>query len=310
MRPPAVQTGKHINYTVRVLGKKAVFVGCARDCAKPLPNVLLNIDRLARLFKDAAFVFVENDSKDQTRQLLEEWGKSRTGFHLVCMDDLQFCPNRTVRLAIARNMYLEIIRSSGLAEFDYLFVMDMDNVNEREIRIEAVVRSLEFLESQPTHAGAFANQSGAYFDMWALRHPTMCPNDVWEEVLAYAIRHSCPDDEAFEKTFRRRILSIPAESEPVEVSSAFGGFGIYKLSYALGSRYVGQETKLIDNPPDQFRIPMQICEHVRFNEAITTRGGRLFILPWLLNWEGWNVGDGAQWFIPSYFRDLIINETP
>jgi hypothetical protein len=293
-----------------VLRKKAVFAGCARDCAGPLPNVLRNIERLSDLFEDAAFVIIENDSKDQTKPILEEWGRSKTNFKLVCMDDLQFCSLRTVRLAIARNMYLETIRNSGLGEFDYLFVMDMDNVNERELSAESVVKSVEFLESLPSHAGVFANQSGAYFDMWALRHSALCPKDVWEEVLEYSLTHSCSDDEAFDKTFKRRIFSLPAESQPVEVSSAFGGIGIYKLSYALGSRYAGHETKLIESPPDRFSIPMQICEHVPFNEGIARQGGKLFILPWLLNWNGWDAGDGAQWFIPSFFRELIIDELP
>jgi glycosyltransferase involved in cell wall biosynthesis len=289
---------------------KAVFAGCARDCAKPLPNVLSNIERLSGLFEDSAFVFVENDSNDQTRQILEEWGKSRASFSLVRMDDLQFCAVRTVRLAIARNTYLEIIRSSTLREFDYLFVMDMDDVNERELAVESIAKSLEFLDSQPSHAAVFANQPGTYFDMWALRHAAMCPKDVWEEVLEYAITHSCSDDEAFDKTFRRRVFSLAPEAPPMEVSSAFGGIGIYKLSYALRSRYAGQEVKLINNPPDLLRIPMQICEHVRFNEGIATQGGRMFILPWLLNWAGWDAGDGAQWFIPSFYRELLINDAP
>ena len=270
----------------------------------------MNIERLSDLFADAAFVFVENDSKDQTRRVLEEWGKPKANFNLVRMDDLQFCAQRTVRLAIARNMYLEMIRNSRLREFDYLFVMDLDNVNERELSVDSIAKALDFLESQPAHAGVFANQSGAYFDMWALRHPTLCPKDPWEEVLDYAMTHSCSDDEAFERTFRQRVFSLAAESPPVEVASAFGGIGIYKLGYALGSRYAGWEIKRVENPPEQFRIPMQICEHVHFNKGIAAQGGRLFILPWLLNWNGWDSGDSAQRFIPSFFRALIIDEVP
>jgi hypothetical protein len=268
------------------------------------------MERLSDLFEEAAFVLVENDSTDETRQILEDWGRTKATFSLVRMDDLQFCALRTVRLAIARNMYLEVIRRSAIREFDYLFVMDMDNVNERELNVASIVKALEFLESQASHAGVFANQSGAYFDMWALRHPTLCPRDLWEEVLEYAMIHSCSDEEAFARTFKPRIFSLSAESAPVEVASAFGGFGIYKLRYALGSRYVGRETKVVENPPDQFRIPMQICEHVPFNIGIGRQGGRLFILPWLLNWDGWHVGEDAAWFIPSFYRELLIDELP
>jgi glycosyltransferase involved in cell wall biosynthesis len=290
--------------------KKAVFAGCARNCAEPLPKVLRNVERLSGLFEEAAFVLVENDSTDQTRHILEEWGRARANFKLVRMDDLQFCALRTVRLAIARNTYLEVIRNSTIREFDYLFVMDMDDVNERELSVESVVKALAFLESQPSHAGVFANQSGAYFDMWALRHSMLCPRDVWEEVLEYAMVHSCSDEEAFARTFKPRIFSLSPGSEPVEVASAFGGFGIYKLHYALGSRYVGRETKIVKNPPEEFRVPMQICEHVPFNMGIEQQGGRLFVLPWLLNWDGWDAGADATWFIPSFYRELLIDELP
>jgi len=286
-------------------GKKAVFAGCARDCAEPLGAVLGNVHRLSGLFDEAAFVFVENDSKDETRRLLQDWGKPRANFSLVRMDGLELLTIRTVRLAIARNMYLELIRNSRLREFDYLVVMDMDGVNERELDLDAVRKCLEFLDADARHAGMFANQSGIYFDMWALRHATRCPRDVWEEVLEHAIAHSCPDQEAFNKTFATRHFSLAVDSAPEEVSSAFGGLGIYRLPYALASAYVGRETKTIKSPPDQFHIAMQVCEHVAFNQGITKQGGRLFIAPWLVNWDTQN---DAPWFVPSFFRELIIQE--
>jgi hypothetical protein len=286
-------------------GKKAIFAGCARDCAEPLPAVLRNIDTLSRLFDEAAFLIAENDSKDATKQLLQDWGKTRSGFRLVCMDGLGLLPFRTVRLALARNTYLEIIRSSRLSDFDYLFVMDMDGVNERELDPHAVERCLEFLEADARHAGMMANQSGIYYDLWGLRHATRCPRDVWEEVLEYAIVHSCADEEAFKKAYSPRIFSLPADAAPLEVSSAFGGLAIYKLPYALASAYAGKQTKTIKSPPDQFHVSMQVCEHVAFNERITKQGGRLFIAPWLVNWDTQN---DEVWFAPSFFRELIIQE--
>jgi hypothetical protein len=286
-------------------GKKAIFAGCARDCAEPLGAVLRNVERLSGLFDEAAYVFVENDSRDETRQRLQDWGKSRAEFALVRMDGLAVLPIRTVRLALARNMYLEVIRNSRLRDFDYLFVMDMDGVNERELELDIVRKCLDFLEADARNAGVFANQSGVYFDMWALRHATRCPRDVWEEVLEYAIVHSCPDEEAFARAFAIRHFSLARNAPPEEVSSAFGGLGIYRLAYALPSAYVGHETKTIKSPPDQFHIAMQVCEHVAFNQDIVRRGGRLFIAPWLVNWDTEN---DAPWVVPSFFRELIIRE--
>jgi hypothetical protein len=286
-------------------GKRAVIAGCARDCAEPLGAVLRNVERFSGLFEEAAVLIVENDSKDATKQILQDWGKSRPGFRLLCMDGLELLPFRTVRLAIGRNTYLEVIRNSRLRDFDYLFVMDMDGVNEREIDLEAVRRCLEFLEADPTHAGMFANQSGIYYDLWALRHPSRCPRDVWGEVLEYAIVHSCSDNEAFDKAYASRIFSLAAEAPALEVVSAFGGLAIYKLAHGLASAYAGREVKTIKSPPDQFHVAMQVCEHVAFNERITRQAGRLFVAPWLINWDTKN---DEPWFAPSFFRELIIQE--
>ena len=53
--------------------KKAIFVGAMRDCAPYLPQVLSNIDRLSRCFLEVAYVFVENDSIDHTKKIINTW---------------------------------------------------------------------------------------------------------------------------------------------------------------------------------------------------------------------------------------------
>ena len=41
---------------------KAVFAVCVRNVERQLSFVLANIERIATIYDDAAFVFVENDS--------------------------------------------------------------------------------------------------------------------------------------------------------------------------------------------------------------------------------------------------------
>ena len=63
---------------------------------------------------------------------------------------------------------------------------------------------------------------------------------------------------------------MPRETQPVEVRSAFGGLGLYRMSHAMRSRYVGLDAQ-----------GREVSEHVAFNEAIARDGGRLFIFPGL-----------------------------
>jgi hypothetical protein len=284
--------------------RSAVFAGCVRDCERHLPGVLANLEALSGLFARSAFVLVENDSKDRTRSVLQHWGRGREGIYLATLEGLDAqLPPRTVRLAAARNHYLDVIRRSELRTFDYLFVMDLDNVCEDPIDVAAVARAMAFLEEDASRAGVFANQHGPYYDLWALRHPDLCPGDIWFDILHYAERHGVSDDEAYEQVFRPRVFSLPATAAPVKVESCFGGLGIYKMQAMLGAVYCGEATASIRQrfgPPRS--ITIQACEHVEFNRRIGANGRRLFILPYLINGTTRTMD-----YPPSDCRTIIIN---
>ena len=290
-----------------VTRKRAVFAGCARNCAHFLPAVLDNFDRCAGLFADSAVVIVENDSEDATRAMLEQWARTFPNFHAVLLPEMSSrISARTVRLAEARNHYIERIRRSALADFDYLFAFDCDEVNVTAIDPAKVAQAIEFLESRPEHAAVFANQTGCYYDLWTLRHPQLCPDDIFEQQLAYVLEQGMTDEEAYELTFKKRHLVLPANGAPIEVASAFGGLGIYKIAYAKNARYVGQKHRTIRlRTGATIDLRIEVCEHVAFNSDIAAQGGRLFILPWLINAHFERDDDLVQRGVSTYRRFVI-----
>ena len=288
-----------------MLHKNAVFVGCARDCALYLPQVLANVARMASLFAESVFVFVENDSRDATKEQLTRWCGDRPNARLISLDGLATSqPSKTIRLAILRNQCLSQIRSE-FSTFDYLFAVDCDDVNVQNIDLGAVRRAIDFLEQDVSHAGVFANSQPHYRDMWALRHPTRCPGDIWEEVCDYAFSHGVSDKEAFAQTFARRIFSLGLDSPPLEVDSAFGGLGIYKVPSVIKSKreYVGSRLKLLPGPQGPAEFGWQCCEHVAFHAGLSERGERLFILPFLVNV---NYGPRSFGSNPSFWRSCLF----
>lgn len=285
--------------------EKLIFAGCARNCAQWLPAVLSNIDRLSISFADTAVVIVENDSIDGTPELLRKWGRNRRNFHLLQLDGLGAEPARTVRLEIARNAYIAAISGRDhLTKFDYLCVVDFDDVNARPIDPIGVAEGISRLRSGEA-AGVFANQLGAYYDLWALRHKTFAPGDVWEEVLDYALSRKVSDEVAFAKTLGCRSFVIPPTAPPVEVESAFGGFGIYKLSYVIRNPnpYLGSRVKLLPGgSPGQIQIARwQQCEHVHFNAGIGHLGGKLLIIPTMINLDATGVSFPANGYRSMLF---------
>jgi hypothetical protein len=256
---------------IRNNNRSAVIVGCARDCEAFLPAVLQNVTTIANLYSQAAFVLVENDSTDNTREILQKWLSNRGCSRLISLNKLAAQePSRTARLAIARNSYMEmVLQSRNLARFDHLVVLDFDDANTTVVAEESFMAAIKFLDSAGQNAAVFANQL-PYYDIWALRHDVLCPEDCWAKIEnrpAYLPRHR-----AVERYVKRRQLNIPPNNPPVAVRSAFGGLGIYKLNFVRAARYVG----LL---PDG----SEICEHVAFNEAIVRAGGALHIFPALLN---------------------------
>ena len=250
--------------------RRAVIVGCARDCEPFLPAVLQNVTMIATLYSEAAFVFVENDSTDNTRDILQDWLSKHANSFLVSPNELPaHVAKRTARLAIARNTYMDALHSHHLAQFDHLVVLDFDNVNTNIISKDPLLAAIRFLDSSSENAAVFANQL-PYYDIWTLRHDVWCPGDCWAEVEnrpAYLPRHR-----AVERYFTSRQLTIPSNTPPIAVRSAFGGLGIYKLDFVRTARYVGLR-------PDG----SEVCEHVPFNEAAVRAGGALYIFPELLN---------------------------
>jgi hypothetical protein len=281
----------------QVLGKKAVFVGCARDVAAVVPRVLSNISRMSELFTESAFIFVENDSRDATKHEIELWCRNKTNARLISLDGLSdTCPIRTIRLASVRNHYLSLIRSE-FSTYDFLFVVDCDEVNGRTIDLAAVRRAIQFLEQDSSHAGVFANRDGIYYDLWALRHPELCPGDIWEEVCDYALTHHVTDEEAYKQTLAKRIFTIPPNIPPIEVDSAFGGLGIYKVSSTCRNErnYLGHKTKLIPVSGKIVEVGWQCCEHVSFNSGFREHGEKLFILPDFLIAQYYDTFPASAW---------------
>ncbi len=244
----------------------AVFVGTARDCARWLPDVLGNLARLARLYERTAFIFTVSDTTDSTAALLRDWMVNRRGRVIDLGDLATRLRLRTERIAHARNAGLDAVRGSPWAGYRHLVVADLDDVLAAPLDVESCARAAGWIEASPDRAAVFASAAPRYYDIWALRHPTWSPHDCWHRIWE---RHAAESFEAakFREVFARQI-ALPRQMRPIEVSSAFGGLALYRMSYALNSTYAGLDAQ-----------GREVSEHVAFNEAIGRAGGRLHVFP-------------------------------
>jgi hypothetical protein len=248
-------------------GRRAVFLGAARDCAAHLPNVLQNLDRFAAGYAETSFLFLVSDCTDDTAAILQRWlADGRRGQVLDLGILASRLARRTERLAHVRNAGLDAIRRLGWLDHDHLVIADLDDVLGAPVAADGFIQAARWLDAEPSRAGVFANALPRYYDVWALRHDRWCPHDVWHSIWGR------PEGVSFEAAKFREVFSrqieLPASTPPIEVRSAFGGLGLYRLSAALGARYGGIDAQ-----------DREVSEHVAFNAAIGRAGGRLHIFP-------------------------------
>ena len=88
-----------------------IVAGLCKNNASYLKKIFDNLDNIISIASETAFIFLENDSLDDTKNELEKWGKDKNNFRLITINDLdKVIPIRTVRLELLRNLYVEIIK--------------------------------------------------------------------------------------------------------------------------------------------------------------------------------------------------------
>jgi hypothetical protein len=149
-------------------------------------------------------------------------------------------------------------------DFQYLCVFDTDGINKKisPKNVKNAVRLNDWV-------ALFANQSGPYYDIYALRKAGWVSDDCFKEMKSLQ-DSGLNETLSFELAVRSKMLRIPETHSPIEVDSAFGGFAIYKAEAVRGARYWR---------PD---VTFRECEHVIFNRQIHAPGRKL-IVPSLIN---------------------------
>jgi hypothetical protein len=272
---------------------RVVFAGCARNCSSFLPKVLDNIEFYSSFFSDSYMIIVENGSTDKTKEILKN-NKNNKNFFLF-EDDLNELPYRGQRLEKARNLIIETIKkNTNLISCDLFIMLDLDDIGTYRIEKKNILDSVKFLFSREKIAAVFANQLGTYYDMWTLRDQKYCKNDFWVEVLQFLMKNKNANEKISKSNFEeakkniidKKTYSFEKNHPPIQVDSAFGGFGIYKMKYVLKNKRKYSGTQIVNlRSKDEIKLKVkyQKCEHVNFNQGLTEQNLELYILPNLIN---------------------------
>ena len=231
-------------------------------------HIRLEVEHVHRVFSElgeADVFIVESDSDDDTTSTLAEMNRELPWFSFVSLGSLaQEFPVRTERLALCRNRYVDEIASRGLSGDDLVVAVDFDLRNEL-LTSQMIAHCLQ----DDDWDILTANQKGPYYDIWALRHPTLSPNDYRSAMDDYR-RFGMSEHTAALRTLYARMVTIPTNVARIRVQSAFGGLALYRPWVFGASRYAG-----VDDDGNE------VSEHVPFSLHLVEQGARIFIDPTL-----------------------------
>jgi hypothetical protein len=245
-----------------------LIVGLARDCERTFELDFKRFNNAFSFCSNLSWLIIESDSADNTLKILKKIKMKNENFSYISLGKLQLAlPRRTERIAECRNEYLkEIIRNPIYKKIDYIVVADLDDINT--LITKAAV--LSCWERQDWDA-CCANQTGPYYDIWALRHQQWSTDDCWEK-QKYLQNTGQSKYKSTVNAVINRMINIHPSKNWIEVESAFGGCAIYKKSTLLSGSYSGITS-----------TGGEICEHVTFHNILKSKGNRIFINPRFIN---------------------------
>ena len=256
-----------------MINKNIIIAALARDCEDSLRTNIPLIEELRSQFSWSQIVVVENDSKDGTKGLLNDWKINFNHVTIISKDfgtktipdksDLIINPyttyHRIDKMVSYRNLYLEHINKVE-HPIDLVIIIDIDVI---EISLTGLINAINSFEEKT--GAIFSNGvsvmktpfglSEIYYDIFA----------VWEYPLSNEFSYSAGSLAWTFKSINRNIKKSPLYS----VISAFGGVGIYNYAVIKDLRY-----KTVLNPVDKQEA---ICEHIPFNHEIIKRGYKNYI---------------------------------
>lgn len=249
-------------------GLTILVTGIVRNVASTIERDVIVIEKALRDFRSVTWFLVESDSTDRTIGRLTSLSSRNENFRFTSLGEIQKTGEpRTVAMAKARNRYLQEIReNSDYQAIDLLAISDFNGLNNK-LTHDAVSSCFQM----ENWDACFANQSGRYYDIWALRHPLWSPNDCWEQLSFYRRYYKFPEF-ALAASVRSRMIRIPRRSPWIEVDSAFGGFALYRPGAIGNAEYKGLTLE-----------GDAICEHVPFHAQMRKNQKKLFINPQLIN---------------------------
>lgn len=289
------------------INKSILITALARNCEGNLLSNLTRLEQLRKCFHNSYVVIIENDSIDNTKEILKQYKDSHTGVTLVSKDYNGEYPipsypksslpdmgcQRIAKMAYLRNELLT--QAMKIKNFDYLLSIDIDVYS---FSVEGIIK---VLKAAPSDWGAlFAN--GHYCIQYNNTIKTLPFHYDFYAYIPLGV-----DISSITKTFlNKKYQKIRAffldkrlnHKQYVKVLSGFCGIGVYKREALEGNYYE------VYTPNSWNRTDICLCEHVTFHSRIKEKGLNCYIGKEMEVIYGVSHKAGFKGFLLTYFPVL------
>lgn len=235
--------------------KTAVFCMLARDCEKNLVKNIPIIEKYRSFFRESFVIVIENDSKDETNVILNEWSSNFRNVNIKHIDSTNFASlKRIERMVTCRNEYLNETKKLNFIP-DYLILIDSD-VELLQLELSKI------MEEAPDDWGAIFANGRYYFEILGRKIPI-----AYYDLYAFLPYKSkdielnnieiMDNGKIVEKLIKKNKYSL--------CDSAFGGIGIYKYEYIKDSKYEAI-------PNNRSKVFSHLIDHLRVNQECSKHG--------------------------------------
>jgi len=264
---------------------------CRNNGVKSIQFWIPFLEHIGGFFKDYRILVLENDSVDDTRDLLLSESQRNPRILVLCDDDTplntescvmgmtsdvsiggkkdeKHLERRIEILGYLREVYLKRILRKW-RHYTYMMVIDWDLIGE--LSIEGFFDSLRHIRHGDADAVAVnsyyrnGRNQWRFFDTYPLLADRTCVD----------IHRDKPKlDRDIEKRMRKKLLHA-SRIEPFNVSSAFGGVCLYsvKALTETNAHYVNDD----DSYGSEIQLCKRQCEHSKLNERLRVVINPLFV---------------------------------
>lgn len=273
--PVSIKQYKNIVRGKKICQKSSIVICClCRNIERCFSKSKARLEGVGCLFSEYKIILFENDSKDQSRSLLQQWDIDNPNVHLLNCSDIGL-PNcqldikhgytishndRIKNMCFYRNRYLDYVKKN-YAHYNFLMVYDFDL--EGGFLKSGIYDSLGREEYWD---GIFANGRTPL--------PPFGIGSTMYDGLAFLKDEKCVKDSTLKRFWHLCLLNGRIGDPLIPVLSAFNGMAIYRIPSILRSSYA------VLDPP-------LACEHVGLHNDMSKKGfGTFYINPSMLLYAG------------------------